>query len=137
MNARRLTGTLFTLALTGSMLTACGDGTETSAVCDDVDALRASMRSLKSFDIREGDKFSDLTDVLDQIRSDVGKLVDDASAEYETEIDAVQSLTDRLASSVDAAVADPDAAALSTVAADVRGLGAAFTNLQKAVADTC
>jgi hypothetical protein len=142
MNTRRLTGTLLTLALTGSMLTACGGdgndtGTGTSAVCDDVDALRTSMGALKTVDLRAGDKISDLTDALDQIKTDVGKLVDDASAKYQTEIDAVQSGADRLGTSVDAAVADPHAASLSTVADDVRGLGTAFKDLQKAVADTC
>lgn len=138
MNSRRrLAGTLLTLALTGSLLTACGDGNETSAVCDDVDALRASMSSMKSLDIRQGDTVSQLTDILDQIRTDVGKLVDDATTEYQTEVDAVRSGTDRLAASVDAAVAEPNAAALSTVADNVRGLGTAFKNLQDAVANTC
>ena len=137
MNSRRLAGTLLTLALSGSLLTACGDGNEESAVCDDVDALRASISSLKSVDIREGDTVSDLTDRLDQIMTDVEKLVDDATSEFAPEIDAVKSDTDTLRASVDAAVAEPTAAALSTVADDVRGLGAAFKDLQQAVADTC
>lgn len=137
MNSRRLAGTLLTLALTGSLLTACGDGNDTSAVCDDVDALRTDMSSLKSLDLREGGTVSQLTDTLDQIRTDVGKLVDDATTEYQTEIDAVKTRTDRLAASVDAAVAQPNAATLSTVADDARGLGTAFKDLQQAVANTC
>lgn len=138
MNSGRLAGTLLTLALTASLLAACGNGKEeTAAVCDDVGALRTDLDSLKSLNFREGDKVSDLMDVLDQVRTDVGKLVDDATSEFATEIDAVKSDTDTLAASVEKAVAAPSAATLSAVTDDVQGLGAAFKDLQEAVADTC
>jgi hypothetical protein len=137
MDSRRLAGTLLSLALTGSLLTACGGGNDTAAVCDDVDTLRADLSSLKSVDLRGGDTVSQLTDTLDQIRADVGKLVDDATTEFQSEIDVVRSRTDRLAASVDAAVAQPNATTLSTVADDVRSLGVAFKDLQDAVANTC
>ena len=137
MKTPRLTAALATLALTAALVAGCADEGETAAVCDDVDALRASVSSLEELNLREGDTLSDLTGVLDQIRSDVRQLADDASSEYADEVDAVQADANALGASVDAAVLAPSVTALSTVADDVRSLGATFEDLGAAVGGTC
>lgn len=138
MKTPRLTATLATLALTASLVAGCADEGDTAAVCDDVDALRASVSSLEDLDIREGgDTLTDLSGVLDEIRSDVRKLADDASTEYADEVDAVQAAANALRASVDAAALAPTVQTLSTVADDARSLGATFEALGTAVGDTC
>jgi hypothetical protein len=129
---------LVTLALAGSFLAACADEGETAAVCGDVDALRASVSALEDLDVREGgDTLTDLSGVLDEIRSDVRTLADDASTEYTDEVDAVQAAASALGTSVDAAVLAPTVTTLSAVADDARSLGATFEALGTAVGDTC
>lgn len=138
MTTPRLTAALATLALTASLVAGCADDGETAAVCDDVDALRASVSSLEDLNVREGgDTLSDLSGVLDKIRSDVRELADDASTEYADEVDAVQTAANALGASVDAAVLAPTVTTLSTVADDARSLGATFEALGTAVGDTC
>ncbi|HEU4513482.1 MAG TPA: hypothetical protein VFR87_10300 [Nocardioidaceae bacterium] len=136
MNTRRLAGTLVSLALTGSLLVACG-GEEQAAVCDDVDALRTSLTSLQAFDIYDTNVLSDLRVVLDQIRTEVEQLADDAADEYAAEIEVVQASIDDLESSAEAATETPTAASLSTLADAVKAFSAAFKDLRAAVGDTC
>jgi hypothetical protein len=135
---RRPAATLATLALTASLVAGCADEGEPAAVCDDVEALRASVSSLDGLDIREGDDtLTDLSGVLDEIRSDVRTLADDASTEYTDQVDAVQAAASVLRASVDAAALAPTVTTLSAVADDARSLGATFEALGTAVGDTC
>ncbi len=136
MNTRRLAGTLVALAFTGPFLTACG-GEEQSAVCDDVDDLRTSVTSLEAFNVYDSNVLSDLSVVLDQIRTQVRQLAEDASSEYDAETQVVQSSIDELETSTQAAVAAPTAAALGTLADDVKVFTAAVKDLRTAVGDTC
>lgn len=136
MRSQRLVVVLFALVLAGSSLTACG-GTDQSAVCDDVGDLRQSVASLQAFNIYDPNVLRDLAVVLDQIRSQVRALAEDASSEYDAEVDVVQSSIDDLEGSAQAAVDTPDAAALSALADDVKSLSAAFKDLRTAVGDTC
>lgn len=119
------------------LLTSCGGGSDQPAVCDDVDSLRASVTSLQAFDIYDTNVLSDLSVVLDEIRSEVDQLAEDASSEYSTEIDAVRSSTDDLEASASAAAAGPTAAAMSTLADDAKAFVASFKDLRAAVGDTC
>lgn len=136
MRRSQLARVLSTVALTGALLTSCG-GSEQSAVCDDVDALRTSLTSLQAFNITDTNVLSDLRVVLDQIRTEVDQLAADASEEYSTEIDAVKASTDDLEASAEAAVADPTQAALKTLADDVRTFSTSFKDLRAAVGDAC
>jgi hypothetical protein len=136
MRRSQLARTLSAVALTGALLTSCG-GEEQSAVCGDVDALRTSVTSLQAFNIYDTNVLSDLSVVLDQIRSEVDQLAADASTEYSAEIDAVRSSTDDLEASAEAAVAGPTKAALSTLADDVKAFSTSFKDLRDAVGDTC
>lgn len=138
MKTPRPAATLVTLALAGSLLAACADEGETPAVCEAVDALSTSVSSLEDLSLRNGDDtLSDLAGVLDQIEADVRTLADAASTEYADDVDAVQAAANDLGASVDAAVLAPSATALSTVADDVRRLGATFEDLGTAVSGTC
>ena len=136
MRRSQLARVLSTVALTGALLTSCG-GSEQSAVCDDVDALRTSLTSLQAFNIYDTNVLADLRVVLDQIRTEVDQLAADASEEYSTEIDAVKTSTDDLEASAEAAVADPTQAALKTLADDVRTFTTNFQDLRAAVGDAC
>lgn len=136
MNTHRLSGTLVAWALAGSVLAACGGEVE-AAVCDDVDDLRASLTSLQAFDVSDPNVLADLSVVLEQVRSQARTLAEDASSEYDGEVDGVQTSIDGLEASAQAAVATPSAVALTTLAADVRSVGAAFEDLATAVGDTC
>lgn len=136
MRRSQLARVLSTVALTGALLTSCG-GSEQSAVCDDVDALRTSLTSLQAFNITDTNVLADLRVVLDQIRTEVDQLAADASEEYSTEIDAVKASTDDLEASAEAAVADPTQAALRTLADDVTTFSTSFKDLRAAVGDAC
>ncbi len=131
-----MSATLVSLVLTASLLTSCG-GEEQSAVCDDVASLRTSLTSLQAFDIYDTNVLSDLSVALDQIRTEVRQLADDASSEYAEEIKVVQASTDDLQASSEAAVDAPTAANLSTLAEAVEGFRVAFQELWAAVGDTC
>ena len=136
MRRSQLARVLSTVALTGALLTSCG-GSEQSAVCDDVDALRTSLTSLQAFNITDTNVLADLRVVLDQIRTEVDQLAADASEEYSTEIDAVKASTDDLEASAEAAVADPTQAAIRTLADDVTTFSTSFKDLRAAVGDAC
>lgn len=136
MNARHLSGLIVSLVLTGSLVTGCG-GEEQTAICDDVDALRTSLTSLQAFNVADPNVLADLKVVLDQIRTEVGQLAEDASSEYAEEIDVVQASTDDLQASATAAVAAPTAANLSTLADAVKAFTTGFKQLRTAVGDTC
>lgn len=106
-------------------------------MCDDVDALRTSLNSLQAFDIYDTNVLSDLSVVLDQIRTEVQQLGEDATSEYAEEIEAVQGSTDDLEAGAETAVSAPTAANLSALSADVDAFTAAFEDLRAAVGDTC
>ncbi len=136
MRRSQLARVLSTVALTGALLASCG-GSEQSAVCDDVDALRTSLTSLQAFNISDTNVLSDLRVVLDQIRTEVDQLAADASEEYSTEIDAVKASTDDLEASAEAAVADPTQAALKSLAVAVKTFSTSFKDLRAAVGEAC
>ena len=136
MNPRRLSGAIVSVVLTASLAAACG-GEEQSAVCDDVDALRTSLNSLQAFNIYDTNVLSDLSVVLDQIRTQVQQLADDTSTQYADEIEVVQTSTDDLQASAKAAVDGPTADKLSTLSDDVKAFSAAFKELKAAVGDNC
>lgn len=136
MNTRRSSAAIVSVVLTGSLVGACG-GEEQPAVCADVDALRTSLTALQAFDIYDTNVLSDLAVVLDEIRAEVQQLAEDSSTEYAEEIDVVQTSTDDLEASADAAVGAPTSANVATLADDVKAFTAAFQELRAAVGDTC
>ena len=125
--------TLVVLGVT-SGLTACV--ADEPAVCDDVDAMNATMDDLRDVEIGEN-ALSVLSTELSELKSEADTLVEDASEEYATEIDAVRSGLTSLESDLEAAVEQPTAASLAEVSEGVQGLGASVDGLVDAVQETC
>lgn len=113
---------------------ACSD--DEPAVCADAETLRADLDDLGSIEIQPG-SLADFSAALDEAADDVDQLVEDASSEFETEIDAVQSATKALTDSVETATQDPSAASVTQVSADFGVFTTAVEDLRTAVADSC
>ena len=112
---------------------ACGGEPE---VCADVDALRADRDDLKAIELQPG-SLADFSAAFDEVEADVDRLVENAASEYENEIDAVQSATRALTTSVETATQTPSGPAITQVSADFGAFTTAVDNLQEAVDGTC
>lgn len=134
MTRTRCAASLLALLAVGSGLTACS--AEQPAVCDDVDALSASMSHLRDAQIGEN-ALSVVSTELSQMTTEVKQLADDASAQYAKEIDAVRTQLNALESGVKSATQQPNAAALSQVSDGIKGVGTAVDNLVDSVQSTC
>jgi hypothetical protein len=139
----RVLVSLVCLLALGSGLAACGgDETPTEAgspapeICQDVEALQESVQELQNIEIGEG-ALSELGTQLDTIRGDVGQIRRNAGDEYAAETDALDTATESLGSSIEAAVESPTATTLAAVGDSVRALAAAVRNLGDALGDTC
>lgn len=126
-------------------LTACDDQTTTApeatsspapAVCEAVDALRASIDDLRSADLGEN-ALETLRNELADVQDELDKISDEPSNDYAVEVDAVRAAATELDTSLEEASVSPSASAWATVATDVEALGSAFGDLGEAVADSC
>ena len=116
-----------------SGLTGCS---EQPAVCDDLDALRASIDNVRDAKLGEN-ALSTISTEVEKMKTDAEALADDAADEFATEAEAVREGTDTLMSDVDAAQADPSAATLGEVGESIQALGTALENLVDKVGNTC
>jgi hypothetical protein len=133
MRTRRLAATIAVLLLAGSGLSACGGQ---PAACDDVKALQQSMNKIK--DAKVGENALDtLTTESANIKSQVQKLGNDASAQYSSQVEKVKSTSRALGASVQAASSNPSSAMFTAVRGDAKALGTAVNNLADAVSGTC
>jgi hypothetical protein len=146
-SVRRTTVSLLCLLVVGSGVSACGDdesssssstptSSPTPAVCQDLDAVGASVEKIKQAKLGE-DALPVLSDELKSIETELKQLRADADAEYWTEVDAVQSAASSLESSIAAAADSPTAKSLAAVGDDVRAVGSSFSALGDALATTC
>ena len=124
---------LLCLVLAAPALTACG---EPPALCQDMDALSASIENLRSLNTGEN-ALSAASSELTKIESDLEKLRADAAAEFATQIAAVQSAKDGLRASVRAAAEAPTTTTLSAVRDDVGALRLAVDGLKAALSASC
>lgn len=134
IRTRRSAATLCCLLAVGAGVTACGQ--EQAAVCDEVDALRTSVDNLTKANVGENG-LSVISTELENVRSELRQLGQDASAQYSEQISAVRARAADLRSSVATASTDPSADSLSAVADNARAVGAAVQDLGDAVAGTC
>ena len=145
--SRRVAASLCLILTLGSGVAACSDDSdeqpatettpaETSALCDDVDALRDSTAELQDTEIERG-ALSVLADELRAIQVEVQQVAEDAAAEYSSEVETLRSRASALGSSIEAATTDPSSGTVTQVRDDVNALGSAVTALGDAVADTC
>jgi hypothetical protein len=114
-------------------VSACGGDPE---ICADVDALRADLDDAKAIELQPG-SLADLSTALDEVEADVDRLAESAATEYENEIEAVQSASGALTTSVETAVQAPSGPAITRVSADFGAVTTAVGNLREAVGDTC
>lgn len=131
--ARRTTAALSCLLALAAGLTACGDS---PAVCDDVDALRASVDNLQSANLGENG-LDAITTELQTMRSELDQLSEDAQDEYAEQISQVRSRATELREGVQTTAEAPSAAGLADVRGDLSALGTAVQELGSAVADSC
>lgn len=131
--ARRTTAALSCLLALAAGLTACGDS---PAVCDDVDALRASVDNLQSANLGENG-LDAITTELQTMRSELDQLSEDAQDEYSEQISQVRSRATELREGVQTTAEAPSAAGLADVRGDLSALGTAVQELGSAVADSC
>lgn len=131
--ARRTTAALSCLLALATGLTACGDS---PAVCDDVDALRASVDNLQSANLGENG-LDAITTELQTMRSELDQLSEDAQDEYAEQISQVRSRATELREGVETTAEAPSAAGLADVRGDLGALGTAVQELGSAVADSC
>ena len=121
--------------LASVMLSGCG-GSDSPAVCSEVDALRTSVDVLVNTDLNL-DRLSTLQDDFDQVRSDLRDGRSAPEDEYATEIDAVDQAASSVGSALSAAKDSPSAGAVAEVGTSLQTLGTALSTLADAVKDTC
>lgn len=137
MVARRPAPHLLVAGLLTLMLAVSGcGGKDKPAVCGDVDALQSSISALTDIKVQQG-ALPELKTKLAQVQTDAASLKTDASSEYGTEIDAVDAAATAVKSSVDAAIATPNATTIAAAVATLGQLKTALTGLQSAVKSTC
>ena len=125
---------LLVLIGAGSGLTACS--ADEPAVCDDVEALSASMDHLKDAQVGEN-ALSVVSTELSKMKSSVAQLAEDAADQFATEIDAVKTQVETLESAVRSATDQPSAAAFTEVSDGFKGVGRAVDQLVETVQGTC
>ena len=130
---RRAAASLVCLVLLSPGISACSGQ---SAVCDDLDSINASIQNLKDAKLGENGLTVVRTE-LSKIGSDLKQLRADASAQYASQIDAVEARARALRPSITAAAADPSAESLAQVRAGLRAFGSAVGDLSDAVSGSC
>lgn len=133
--ARALSAAVLLLAATTTA--GCGSADDDDpAVCSSVDSLESSVAGLTDITIDPG-ALADLESSLDEVKSDLSKVKDDASEEFAAEVDAVEQATSGLGTRLDAAVATPSLETVSAVGTAVQTLGTSLKSLADAVKSTC
>jgi hypothetical protein len=123
------------LLTTVLVVSGCG-GKNTPAICGDVDALKSSISALKDVKLEQG-ALSTMQSKLMQVQDDYSRLKSDAKSQYSSQLQAVDSASASLKTSLQAASADPSAANLAALAAPLQALSSALADLQSAVENTC
>jgi hypothetical protein len=120
---------LVVLALAG-----CSD--DQPAVCDSLDAVRASVDDVMDANVSENG-LSQVSTSLSALKQSLQQLGTEARTQFESQITSVRTAADQLSTSVSAAKADPTAATLGVVRDAMTSLGEAVNSLGTAMADTC
>ena len=121
---------LVVLALAG-----CG-ADDKPAVCDSLDAVRASADDVRDANVSENG-LSHVSSNLSQLKQNLQQLGTEARTQFEAQITAVRAAADQLTTSVSAARSDPTPATLGVVRDAMAGLGTAVGSLGDAMDDTC
>lgn len=125
------------LALAAMMTAGCGSGDEGSPeYCASINSLRDSVNGLTDITIDQG-ALGELDTKLEEVRSDVKDVKEEAGDEFATEIDAMDEAASNLRTSLDAAAADPSLDTVSAVGTDIQTLVTSVKTLNDATKDKC
>lgn len=119
----------------GSTSTSTSTGSNT-AVCSDIENLKASIQGLKNVSITENG-LSAISDQITKIKQQLQTLKTDSKGQYDTQINDLTNALNNLSSSFDAARASPSISTLATLASSVPAVITAGQNLITAVSSRC
>jgi hypothetical protein len=105
-------------------------------LCEDLAVVRESVETMRGATVGEGAVLVVAEELL-VLEPALRELRPDAAAQYETQVDDVEAGLEDVRVGVDAAQADPSAAALLEVTTAVKALGASVDALVDEVGDTC
>lgn len=113
-----------------------GCGTEQPPVCDQLAAVQATMHQIRNANVSENG-LAVVKANLQQLRVDVRLLVNEAAAQFASEVEVVQAAADQVSTSVAAAQETPDFVHVSEVRATLGALRSSVDGLGDAMAGTC
>jgi hypothetical protein len=116
--------------------TSSSAGTSPPAVCSSADALQASVGNLRGVQAVQGGTAA-LEDAVAAVKSALRDVADDASSQYATQVDGLQSGFDSLQAAAAAAMNAPSADTLNTVTASVAALEDDVRAFSEDIASTC
>jgi hypothetical protein len=125
-----LTSLLLTLPL------GCG-GQDKAAVCDSVGGLKASVADLKGIEISSSRALTDLESGIKAIQDDLAAVKADATSEFSSQIDVVETGFATLKTSVGKATTAPSGATLAAAGSAASALGTDVQTLISDIQDTC
>lgn len=128
-------GLTFATLLMSVSVVACGE--DAPAVCSSVDDLRSSIDDLREIDVTSSGGIDALEGGLETVETNISSVKSDAQAEFDTQIEAVDTSLAGLKSSVDDAKADPTAATLAAAASALSDFGTDVGTLIDDVQSTC
>jgi outer membrane murein-binding lipoprotein Lpp len=132
---RRITRWLVIAAMLSTSVTA-GCGSEPAPVCASLASVQHSIAQLRNVTVAENGLTQLKTD-LQQLRIYLDELVSQASAEFATEVQAVQAAVTQFRTSVSTARAEPTAVNLTAVRTAFTAVPDAVNGLGQALAGTC
>ncbi len=134
---RRWIWAVTAMLVTTTFLGACGGGGgDQPAVCVSLEAVQVSVDNISKANVSENGLTQLRTD-LKTLKENLEKLLDDARAQFQPQVDAVRAAVDEFSSSVTAATEDPNATTFESVRTAVKSLGDAIKDLGTAVSETC
>ena len=107
-----------------------------SALCDEADALFASLEQLTHIKVQKGMK-NEITADLTDVKTKLTAFVDAAHGQWQAQTAALKSALTKLQGEVKNLTASPSVSTLAAVATAIGGVGTATQNLLAAVSTRC
>jgi hypothetical protein len=127
---------LFLGAVTAGCSSSSSDSQGPPAVCSSVDALQTSVSDLRHVQVT-ANGLSALQDAVASVKTDLGQVKNDATSQYATQVDQLQTDFDAVQSAVGAAVDAPSPDTLGVVVSSIRTFADGVTGLAGDVRSTC
>jgi hypothetical protein len=113
-----------------------GCGTDQPPVCDSLAAAQTTMNHVRNANVAENG-LAPLKSHLQQLKVDVGLLLNDAATQFATEAETVRAAADQVSTSVATAQESPDVAHLNDVRTTLGVLRTSLQSLGDAMSGTC